>query len=305
MKQQIKINQQTETPLVQHLDSFINDCKIRGMANDTITTYKSQLKLFIGFVGSKEVNTQLINEYILYMRSKGNNDITVRSKIKFVRNSKSPYTKEEIDILLKKPTRNSYTEYRNHAIVCFLLATGVRCRTLVNIKTKDINFTNNTIFLSTTKTGKQFYIPMSSTLKATLKHYLSLFEHEADDFLFMTLYGEQLARSSVKEAIRSYNLKRGVSKTSIHLFRNTFAINFLKNGGNLFTLKEILGHTDISTTQQYLKFSVDDMQDNFDDFCPLDTMKRKGIKLKKQKENDSYDRVIKKWTSSERYIFTK
>ena len=73
-------------------------------------------------------NTQLINEYILYMRSKGNNDITVRSKIKFVRtflnycgykdsikypiisvvrNSKSPYTKEEIDILLMKPTRNS------------------------------------------------------------------------------------------------------------------------------------------------------------------------------------------------------
>ena len=302
MKKVIKLKKNENTTLKDQLDLFITDCKVRGLAKDTITTYISHVNLFINFVGNREINTTLINDYVLHMRQKGNNDNTIRSKLKFirtflnfcgyeddirypiisvVRNNKEPYTDEEIRLLLKKPTRNSYTQWRNHAIVCTLLATGIRCRTLVNLKINDCDFVNNTIHLRVTKTHKDYYIPMSNDLKTTLKHYLSLFEHEDDDYLFMSLYGDKLSRPSVKEAIREYNLKHGVTRTSIHLFRHTFAINYLRNGGNIMMLKEILGHTSLATTQKYLKVTVSDLKQSFDSFCPLDNVKRKGIKLNK------------------------
>ncbi len=303
MKRIVKLKKQENITLKEQLEFFLVDCKVRGLAKDTITTYISHINLFISFSGDKEINTQLINEYVLHMRQKENTDTTIKSKLKFIktflifcgydentikfplisviRENKEPYSKEEIELLLKKPTRNSYTAWRNHTIVCLLLSTGIRCRTLVNLKISDLDFTSNTILLRETKTKKKYYIPMSSTLKQTIKHYLSLFEHEEDDYLFMSLYGDMLSRPSVKEAIREYNLKRGVSKTSIHLFRHTFAINYLRNGGNIMTLKEILGHSNIATTQQYLKITVEDLKQNFDDFCPLDNAKRKGIKIKK------------------------
>ena len=302
MKRIVKLKKQENETLSAQFESFINDCIVRGMSKDTIASYKSQINLFVNFTGDREVNTTLINDYVLHMRAKGNNDQTIRSKIKFVRtflnhcgyedsikypiisvnrSAKEPYTSDEIKALIKPPTRNAYTDWRNHAIVCTFLATGMRLNTLVNLRCYDVDFKNNTIHLRVTKTHKDYYIPLSSDLKATLKNYLSLFEHDEEDYLFMSMYGDKLSRPSLKEAIRTYNQKRGVTRGSVHLYRNTFAVNFLKNGGNLFTLKEILGHTDISVTQQYLKFTVEDLQTNFDDFCPLDSCKRKGIKIKK------------------------
>lgn len=306
MKKIVKLKKQENITLQEHLENFLIDCKVRGLSNDTIESYTSQINLFINFVGDSEINTECINTYVLHMRQKGNADISIKTKLKFiktflkfcgydeneikfplisvVRENKEPYSKEEIELLLKKPTRNSYTAWRNHTIVCLLLSTGIRCRTLVNLKISDLDFTSNTILLREIKTKKKYYIPMSSTLKQSIKHYLSLFEHDTDDYLFMSLYGDKLSRPSVKEAIREYNLKRGVPKTSIHLFRHTFAINYLRNGGNIMTLKEILGHSNIATTQQYLKVTVDDLKQDFDDYCILDNAKRKGIKLTNSKD---------------------
>ncbi|WP_334305089.1 tyrosine-type recombinase/integrase [Holtiella tumoricola] len=64
------------------------------------------------------------------------------------------------------------------------------------------------------------------------------------------------------------------------MFRHTFAINYLRNGGNIAFLQQILGHSSIETTRMYLHITSEDLQQNFDDFCTLDNAKRKGIKLK-------------------------
>ena len=298
----LKSTTQTNQDLSIQVQDFLEDCKIRGLAKDTINTYKSNLNLFSTFAKDKEINTKLINDYVLYMRSIGNSDRTIRTKIKFirtflnwsgheesikypiikiVRDTKVIYTQEEIEALIKAPTRKTYTEIRNHTMICFLLGTGVRLRTLVNVRIEDLDFKNNVINLRITKTKKQYYIPLSSDLKAILKKYLSLYEHEDSDYLFVNQYAEQLSRSTVKEAIRLYNLKRGVTKTSIHLFRHTFAVNYLRKGGNLYTLKNLLGHYDISTTEKYLHYDIEDLQQDFNLFCPLDAIRKKAIKLKK------------------------
>lgn len=73
-----------------------------------------------------------------------------------------------------------------------------------------------------------------------------------------------------------------LKKTSIHLFRHTFAINYLRNGGNIAYLQNILGHSKIETTKIYLHITTQDLQVDFDTLCPLDTVRRKGIKVNKK-----------------------
>lgn len=296
-----------ESNLMQTTESFLNHCEVRDLSIYTINNYRSICYMFAECVNNKPIEiitTDDINDFVLYLRGRGNNNCSIKNRLKVITAllkyagcydniempllkddnvQKQPYSDEEIKLLLKKPTINSYTEWRNHTICAILLATGIRCRTLANLRIKDLDFVHNTIFLNITKTKKKYYLPMSNELKMTLKHYLSLYSHSDDDYLFVTLYGKQMATTTIKQAIREYNLGRGVRKTSIHLFRHTFAINYLRNGGNIMYLKEVLGHSQLTTTQKYLKVTVEDLKRDFDSVCPLDTMQRKGIKINKQK----------------------
>ena len=291
--------------ITQDMDNYIIHCKIRGMSPHTIDSYAAVLKGFIiwlGDVPTSSITTDTINRFIIYCREeRKNNNTSIKDKLKVLKtffkycgvsvefpsiqaekNFKTPYTEEEIKKLLEKPTINSYTQWRNHAIISTLLGTGIRSRTLLNLKIRDLDFQNNTIFLQKTKTNKQYYLPMSSALRQTLRYYLSLYEHNEDDYLFVNLYGEQLNRHSLKQTIRDYNHMRGVTKVSIHLFRHTFAVNYLRNGGNIMYLKEILGHSKLTTTQIYLQINNEDLKSNFDEYNPLDKNVRKGIKINKK-----------------------
>ena len=298
----LKINA-FNTSLKDVMDNFIVNCRVRGLSDSTIENYQLSCNMFLEFVQNKsieDITTSDIDKYILYLRNRNNGNSTIKTRIKILKcffdyakydielpvikkenNIIKPYSKEEIEILIKEPTINSYTQWRNHAIFCTLLATGIRCRSLINLKIKDIDFTNNTIYLAITKTKKQYFIPMSSDLKRILKHYLSLYEHNNEDYLFVTLYNEQMNRNAIKQTMRDYNRDRGILTTGLHRIRHTFAINYLKNGGNIAYLQEILGHSNIQTTRQYLHVTIDDLKQSYSDFCPLDSCKRKGIKLKR------------------------
>ncbi|MDA3731443.1 tyrosine-type recombinase/integrase [Niameybacter massiliensis] len=229
-KKSIQLKQLSSSNTSQMIESFITNCKVRGLSQSTLYNYEHTSKLFNEVINKNidNVTSSDIDKFILYLRARGNNNTSIRTRIKSLKaflsycnvdvviptikaeNSiKTPYTEDEIQLLLKKPTINSYTQWRNHAIVSTFLGTGIRCRTLLNLKIKDIDFNQGTIYLDTTKTGKKYHVPLSTTLKQTLKHYLSLFDHEMESYLFMSLYGEQLTREGLKQTIRDYNLKRG------------------------------------------------------------------------------------------------
>lgn len=305
MKKAIKINdiQVQNNSLNEVMDNYITDCKVRGLKEETILNYASTCKMFLELIGNKEtsrINKSDINRFIIHLQERGNSNMSLKTRLKSLQaffnyaeikvqiptiktttNAKVPYTDEEIKKLLEMPTIRSYTQYRNHAIVSTLIATGIRCRTLLGLRIKDIDFTNGTIFLNEVKNEKKYFVPLSTALRKTLKNYLALYEHEDNDYLFVNLYGEPLDRNALKQTIRDYNLKRGVTKTSIHLFRHTFAYNYIKNGGNVVYLQNILGHSKLETTRIYLTIQTEDVQRNFDDYCMLDKVQRKGIKIKK------------------------
>ena len=187
--------------------------------------------------------------------------------IKVDTEQKEPYTREEIVKLLTLSKNPSYTEYRNYCIVSTFLATGIRLNTLINLKVTDINFEEATIRLTTTKNRKAQLIPLPNKLATVLSKYIR--KVKPTEYLFTNRSGTQLTSNGVKLAIRSYNRSKGVDKTSIHLFRHTFAKNYLMSGGDVFRLQRLLGHSTLDMTRHYVNLYCSDLVNDTDKYCLL------------------------------------
>jgi integrase/recombinase XerD len=176
--------------------------------------------------------------------------------------------------LLEKPDvkQCSFAAYRNWVIVNFLLATGCRAATLLAVRIEDVNLDTGTVFFRHIKTRTQQVVPLSRTLTAILKEYLEYRDGVPEDALFVTEYGKPMCLSTLENAIRVYNLARGVDKTSLHLFRHTYAQFYIKAGGDPFRLQKLLGHSDLTMTRRYVALYADDLKESYDRLNPLEQM---------------------------------
>jgi integrase/recombinase XerD len=185
---------------------------------------------------------------------------------------KETYTDNEIMLLLKKPDmkKSDFPEYRNWVIVNYMLGTGNRAGTILNIKIEDLDFESGNIILKKLKGRKQYYIPISKSLAQILREYVIYRKGETSDFLFCTAYGKPLTLNGLETEIAKYNKIRGVEKTSLHKFRHTFAKQWILNGGDIFRLQKILGHSSLDMVRKYVNMFSDDLRRDFDSFNPLD-----------------------------------
>ena len=304
-----------KTTLKECYDKFLQRKRIENLSEDSIIDYEYVYKIFSEFIGEttlcadideddvydfianvREKNPQIrdtsINTYLRELRAILNFCMEIgampKFKIKLInaeKQIKETYTQDELERLLKKPDikKCTFPEYRNWAIVCYLLGTGNRARTLCNLKIEDIDFVAHEIKLTAVKNKKPYIIPLSKVLEKTLAEYLEYRKGDADDFLFCNNFGQQFGYEALKTAIRRYNQSRGVSKTSVHLFRHTFAKNWILNNGDIFRLQKILGHQSIEIVKEYVNMFGTDLQQNFDVFNPLDNteiMKRNAGTMK-------------------------
>lgn len=196
--------------------------------------------------------------------------------VKATKEVKPTYTDEELEKLLKKPNikakNASFSEYRNWVLVNYLLATGNRISTVCNIKNKDVNLTTDMIILEKTKNRKEQVIPISRSLHAILKEYMGYRGGEEDDYLFCNQSGYKFTEDACKHAIAKYNNKRGVRKTSCHVFRHTFAKKWILNGGDIFRLQKLLGHSSMEMVREYVEMFGEDLQKNYNEFNPLESL---------------------------------
>jgi integrase/recombinase XerD len=156
---------------------------------------------------------------------------------------------------------------------------------LINIRVEDIDFINNMVYIKTTKDRKPLIIPLSETIISILKEYINIRKRENEDYLFCNAYGQQLNRNAISDNLRSYNRRRGVTTTGIHRFRHTFAKNWILNGGDIFRLQKILGHSDMEVVRNYVNMFTNDLQKDFNEFNPLENILkkrdyRKSIKMR-------------------------
>ena len=297
-------------------EEFLTDCKIRNLSENTIHNYDECFGYFLDFINNKfgkinirqDMKKEIVDQYIIQMKDNGIKDTTINIRIRaircvlyyFMRNNYIEdfkiyeiketsqgielYTDDEIKKLLKKPNikQCTFAEYRTWAIINFFIATGVRSRSLRNVRIEDLDFDNELIYIRVTKNRKLVIVPMGQAIKKVLLEYLRIRGGEAEDFLFCNLEGEQLTKNALNNLITKYNHKRGVMTTRIHSFRHYFAKQYIQNGGNVFKLQKILGHSSIQETQRYVDLFGSDLQVGFNEVSPLDNIcsYKERIKMK-------------------------
>ena len=202
---------------------------------------------------------------------------------------KNCYTKAELDKLLKKPDENNFTDYRNWVIINYLLSTGHRIQTIIKLKVGDIDFEEGYINVNTQKNKGVNRIGLIRKMAVILKEYITYYRCDEvgeplyDEVLFCNRYGEPLTDGGLKMSIKSYNEKRGVSKTSIHLFRHTFAKNWIVSGGDIVSLQKMLGHSSLKMVQRYANLYASDVKEKAEDFAILaQTRTKSGKTLQKR-----------------------
>ena len=115
-------------------------------------------------------------------------------------------------------------------------------------------------------------IPMSKSLKEVLVLYLKLWDWDSEDYLFPSISNRQLSVHAMEDAVRHYNISRNVTKTSLHLFRHTFAKNYILAGGGMVQLQSILGHSTLDMTRRYINLYGRDIHRDFDKLNPLNNI---------------------------------
>ena len=281
-------------------DSFMRHCKLKNLAPYSILYYESNVGFFLNSLPKikyvDEINQECVNDFISMLMDRGNRVTAINARLRaahvFLRycfeqeyleefplsqikedeSFKEPYTDAELQKLLKQPADGTWVEWRMWAVVNLLIATGVRASTVVNIKICDVDFEHNIIRLRKLKNRKQQIIPMSSSLNTALSLYLKVWDWDDDDYLFPGCHKEQLQPHTLELSIRKYNLSRGVTKTSTHLFRHTFAKNYILAGGGMIQLQAILGHSTLDMTRKYVNLYGTDIQRDFDRLNPLNNI---------------------------------
>lgn len=183
------------------------------------------------------------------------------------------FTDDEIEMLIKKPQNANFTQYRTYVAICFVLATGARASTLINIKLSDIDFNAKEITYAHLKNKKSAIIPLSPALAHVLQEYLRTWSRENEDgWLFCGLDESQCTVSALHQALWGYCDKRGIKSKGMHALRHSYSRRYIINGGNAFTLQRMLCHSTIEMTKRYVQLFSDDLKRDYDKLAPLDSI---------------------------------
>jgi integrase/recombinase XerC len=150
---------------------------------------------------------------------------------------------------------DSYSGIRDRTIIEMLYLTGIRRAELIGIRLKDIDFAGGTLRVLG-KRNKERLIPLVESFISSLEVYTEMriesFGDNDDGWFFLTDKGNKLYDKFVYNVVKRYlNLVTTVEKKSPHVLRHTFATHMLNHGADLNSIKEILGHTNLSATQVY------------------------------------------------------
>ncbi|MFW6298136.1 MAG: site-specific tyrosine recombinase/integron integrase [Bacillota bacterium] len=177
---------------------------------------------------------------------------------------------EEIDSILSSIDTSSDKGLRDYAILETLYATGMRVGEMVTLKTRDVDFKERVLVVHG-KGSKDRRIPFGDALSDTLNHYMmttreSLVKKAKTPhrYMFVNLRGEAITSRGIRHALNEV-LKRAGSylKMTPHTLRHTFASHLLSNGADLRSVQEMLGHSNISSTQIYTDISKKDLRDKY------------------------------------------
>jgi site-specific recombinase XerD len=178
----------------------------------------------------------------------------------------------EITAISQSVNANTFIGARLAVIVSLLLDTGIRAGELVGLTVENVNLDENYIKVKG-KGNKERIVPFGNTSKKILLRYLVTFRPKSgNNRLILNIDGEPLTYDALAHLMGHLAEKVAIPRLHLHLFRHTFAVRYLISGGDLMTLKLMLGHTDIVTTQLYLHLAQQHVQAIHNQHSPLDKL---------------------------------
>ena len=244
----------------------------------------------------KPVSQQTINHYLRSYRAFGNFCeeqgylVGFKCPIKEIEPPlKDVYTEKELKALLKEPDLENFVEYRSFAVITLVLTTGARSRTILNIKLRDVDLERGYIKFTTTKAHRPIEEGLDTNcirvLTKYIKRWRSFSDTDKEEYLFCNVNEEQLSRNSLCKSIAAYNNARGVEKTSLHLFRHTFAKMWITNGGDIITLARVLTHSELEMVKRYANLYGADVKSAIEQHSAIAQLKpHKGYNIKSKKK---------------------
>ena len=274
---------------------FLRFCSLeRGVSQNTVDSYQLDLNQFIEYLDKEKItdwpeDPLIIDSYLAKQRDEGKKTSTISRGITTLRRfyryllrqhilvvdpliqidtpkqeKRLPLalSQKEVEQLLAQPDIKTTTGLRDRAILKLLYATGMRVSDLINLKEADLH-TDLKIIRVLGKGSKERLVPVTDFALSWLDKYLKnvrdpalLKKGVACDFLFLNNRAGQLTRQAVWQSIKKYSKLAKIDKDiTPHTLRHTFATHLLENGADLRVVQEILGHSDISTTQIYINLS--------------------------------------------------
>lgn len=271
-------------------------------SEDTIFSYKNDLEKFFNFfknIAIKDIGKNDLRNYLKYLSDYGlseksiaHNISTLRSFYKFLvaeeyidsnlvilidlpkipKNLPNVLSVEEVDRLLDIDVNDKYSS-RNKAMLELMYSSGLRVSELINLKVVDVSL-DEALVKVLGKGSKERIVPIGDCAINALTIYMSIYRKElikkqSSDYLFLSSLGNKMSRQAFFKIIKAIALEKNIkTEISPHTLRHSFATHMLNYGADLRSIQELLGHSDISTTQIYTHISKNKISDDYKNSHP-------------------------------------
>ena len=252
---------------ITQYEDYINKSKLDYLKiqNEDIKSYLNGLKEIGKKTSTISRNLATIRSFYQYLvrTKKVKEDPTagVQSP-KIEKRVPSILTSEEVELLLDQPKDVDLKGTRDKAMLEFAYATGMKVTEIIDLNIGDVNLKDNTV---TCKSGRKTRtIPLGALAEDALKEYIEearpiLIKSEEDKALFVNMNGSRLTRQGFWKIVKYYKEQANIEKDiTPHVLRHSFATHLLQNGADLKSIQTMLGHSDISSTQVYAQFKLND-----------------------------------------------
>lgn len=208
-------------------------------------------------------------------------DVNPAANVKLMRvdeDAFEPLTDEEILKLLDMPDEREFAQFRDKVAMSLFLDTGMRINEVFHLEESEIDFNTRVIVLpaSKNKNRKPRIIPLSNTvIKLLLELLAENKTHFDSKYVFLSNIGGRYRANSFRRRLWLYKNKAGIKKrVSPHSFRHQFCLDYILNGGDVFSLQRIVGHADITTTRKYVQMSGTDLKNQHALYSPLARLRK-------------------------------
>lgn len=263
--------------------------QIKHASDNTVVSYLRDVRQFASYLSAnslllQSVSKNNISQYISWMQNEGKSQATVARSLASLKGfynyligegevegnpvgsitiehaaKKLPQvlSSREVDLLLSQPKASDAKGCRDKAMLEVLYATGIRVSELIALDISDVSIPGE--YIKCESKGKVRVIPLYRSATEALTHYINVVRPQlVSDFdepsLFVNMSGERMSRQGFWKLIKYYQDKAKIDKDiTPHTLRHSFAAHLLENGADLRSIQEMLGHSDLSSTQIYAK----------------------------------------------------